>query len=348
MPRKLPTPGRDDGFLRRLQAAARTPSGQALAPAGAAAPAARADLPIHTIRIHAIRTANDDGTEAATIRPSEIARLVRVTNEIYAPAGIRFAFDAAADFETRCDTRLNQDLVVLRDPALCRRPEVPPPTDEGAIVAARTRAAARFPDRLVVFFRYGTKLMFDAQAGHWVAGPASGGFSSADDPFVVMWQAMPEANLLAHEIGHYLHNRHTFGPRPRTIAEAAALIREYVEQGGRPREAGLRVFDYDADSVSDTPPDAGDEIFAAAGKDRCGVAEAWIEIPVTFSDGTTRTYRLQPDRGNIMSYFKDCAGFGHHLSPGQIARARAALETGNRRGLITSAATAARTRSGPR
>ncbi len=57
-----------------------------------------------------------------------------------------------------------------------------------------------------------------------------------------------------------------------------------------------------------------------------------VSIPVTV--GTTTTNRtLTPDRANVMSYFKGCAGFDHRFSAGQYARIHAAL-AGNRRGLV--------------
>ena len=291
---------------------------------------------VYEIRLHAIRTADDDGSHAATILPEEVTRLVDAANRVYEDAGIRFRFDPDTDFETRRDTLLNQDRIVRGDPAAFRSREAPPPSDEAVVAAARERVALGMPGRLVVFFRYGTTLAYDERRGRWSVGPATGGFSSAEDEFVAMWRGMPEPNLLAHEIGHYLHNRHTFGLRPRTVAEAATLIRDYVENRGHPVQDGLNVFDHDAvvAGVTDTPPDAGDDLFASATGDRCGPAVESIEIPVTFADGTSATYRLKPERGNIMSYFKDCAGFRHHLSPQQAARARASLETGNRRHLI--------------
>ena len=53
--------------------------------------------PLYKLRIQAILTANDDGTEAATISSGQIKDLVDRANEIYSSAKIEFQFDPAKD-----------------------------------------------------------------------------------------------------------------------------------------------------------------------------------------------------------------------------------------------------------
>ena len=50
-------------------------------------------------RIHAIRTADDDGSEAAVQTPDQIEKMVNDCNNVYSSAGIQFVFDKQKDFE---------------------------------------------------------------------------------------------------------------------------------------------------------------------------------------------------------------------------------------------------------
>ena len=104
----LPQPG---GMATPLRAARSVP--------------ARATAPPALIRIHAIVTADSDGTHDATvnhpdgandthgykyrIEREDIKKLVDGANAIFAAAGMRFVFDPVKDVEVRHDTFLNRD-----------------------------------------------------------------------------------------------------------------------------------------------------------------------------------------------------------------------------------------------
>lgn len=186
-----------------------------------------------------------------------------------------------------------------------------------------------------MFFVYGDKLTFDDNAGHWTLAPRTGGSSGWAGRYVNMPKGNPEKNLLAHEVGHYLHCMHPFVGGVSSVSDAAAKIKEYVESNGLSKDRGLEALDGDRDFVLDTPADAKSSIFVDEDLDKCG-AVAHIDIPVMFSNNQQRTYTLAPDRLNVMSYFKDCHALGtHHLSSHQIRRLRNALEDGNRHELVT-------------
>jgi hypothetical protein len=294
-------------------------------------------LPLYNLRIHAIRTVNDYQTDAATITPQQIKALVDQANLVYHSAGIKFLFDPEKDFEQRNSTLLNQDCSLANFGQNVSNPNWDPTTsDKTQNKAERTRVAKLYPGKIVVYFRYGTKFTWNDETNSWKVGAATGGFSSGAGEYVAMTRRMPEKNLLAHELGHYLHCPHTFVIGIDTVAKATQRIKDWVEKEGHSTQDGLKTFDGDGGVVQDTPPDAGASIFDSkyGEKGRCGPTSS-VEIPVRFSNGYQAYYTLKPDRLNIMSYFKGCHSLGvFHLSEEQIGRARSALETGNRHHLI--------------
>lgn len=296
--------------------------------------------PPYHVHIHAIQTFNDDGLlnipgqtnpQAPPITPADIRRLIDQANMIYASAGVQFLFDPLVDFQTRNSTLLNQDCTILPTANLSSPNE--PRCDHVPHDAERERVAAQFLGKLVVYFGYGTELKYDPTAGKWIVGPRTGGFSNHVDSYVAMMYCMCDINLLAHEVGHYLHLDHTFGWAPKTVNEAAKLIKEYIELNRQPISSGLNFFDGDVPCIIDTPPDPGPSLFESVCLDACGLLDT-VEVPVEFTTGETVSYFLRPDHGNIMSYLKHCS-FSHSLSSNQVARVRNALEHGNRRHLIT-------------
>ncbi|HOW67590.1 MAG TPA: hypothetical protein P5186_27750 [Candidatus Paceibacterota bacterium] len=302
--------------------------------------------PIHKLRVHAIRTANDNGSEAATITADEVKLLVDQANVVYYSSGIEFVFDPAQDFETRNSTLLNHDFTTTVNGALYTHKDVEPPTsaeESAPHTAERTRVANLYPGKIVFYFRWGDRWRYDDDLHHWVLKPASGGSSSWAAPYVNMTRGLPEKNLLAHEVGHYLHNRHPFVSGIETVEEAADVIRNYLQNHSR--EEGLDALDGDRDFVLDTPADVGQAIFdnATPPIPTCQ-ADAELEIPIAYipptpiplsQSGSSIGYLLKPDKHNIMSYFKHCHALGHWLSDDQTERTRDGLENGNRHRLIS-------------
>jgi hypothetical protein len=301
--------------------------------------------PILKVHIHAIRTANDAGTDAAIIKPEEVKAFVDQANKVYWPSGIEFVFDPTKDFEHRNSTLLNQDCSLANISQHMSDPNWDPSTlDKTKNQEERTKVALQYRGKLVVFFRYGTKFVWDEDLKEWKVGPATGGFSASDAEFVAMPRKYGEKNLLAHEIGHYLHCPHTHVGGIKTVEDAAAAIKNWVEKQGHRTQDGLSVFDGDSKvriptypyPVEDTPPDAEGSIFVSKYGEggRCGPTGS-IQIPVIFSNGYQAYYTLKPDRLDIMSYFKGCYNLGtHHLSNEQIANARDAIQNGNRKHLL--------------
>ncbi|MBN2577615.1 MAG: hypothetical protein JXB10_01310 [Pirellulales bacterium] len=221
-------------------------------------------LPLLTVRVLAVRTMDDDGGRACRITASEVRKLVEEANRIYATAGVWFAFRGA-----------DEDFVELRNTPInslmpgSRRTDPDNLAQGAGTPQERHRAAAQFaarhPDRMVVFFRYGDKRK----------GPTGNGYSGSRAKYVVM-PGLRSTNMglrgLAHEAGHYFGLGHTFGRSFRSLEDAESYLRQH--------DNDLAVFD--GDKLSDTPPDP------RVGGARDSIVLNGITVPLP--------------RGNIMSY----------------------------------------------
>jgi hypothetical protein len=223
-----------------------------------------APRPVLTVKVLAVQAMDDDGGRPAAINPREVEELVAEANRIYQPAKVRFAFENTPEYFQRLHSTLINSLMPGDRQA---KPENAAP---GVLTAReRNRAAsefaARYPERMVVFFRYGDKLK----------GATGGGYSGSHAKFVVM-PGLRSTNMglrgLAHEAGHYLGLSHTFGRSFSSVEEAEAYLREHHND--------LSVFD--GDHLSDTPPDPR----LGSSKDSIMLNEIEVTLP----------------RGNIMSY----------------------------------------------
>jgi len=304
------------------------------------------ETPILKVRIHAILTANSDGTDPVTISPQQIKQLVDQTNRVWWSSGIEFLFDPEKDVEMRNNTLLHQKLSLEEYEGIKNDPNRDPnKMDASQYHEARTQAALEIRGKLVVFFSNSIKFKWDETDKVWNVLPA-GGFSGYNLEYVFMPKGMPEKNLLAHEIGHYLHLPHPFVSEIETVDDARQAIRDWVEKQSHPAKQGLLVFDADnrvrsPDSyvdIKDTPPDPDGQIFNSAygAGAKCSPSYKTVQVDVLFSNGYQAMYTLEPDRLNIMSYYKGCHNLGtHHVSAGQIAVSRNALTNGNRMHLLT-------------
>lgn len=307
--------------------------------------------PVLKVRIQAILTANSDGSDPGTITPAQIRQLVDQANRVWWSSGIEFLFDPEKDVR-----RINNTLVHLRNPLEeFEKNRTNPEWDTGSVDTsanhnARSYVAYEIRDKLVVFFAKSFGFAWDEAKNEWYMKPA-GGFSGYDLEYVFMPNGMPEKNLLAHELGHYLHLPHPFVSEINevpilTVSDATQAIRNWVEKQGHAPKQGPLVFDGDnrvrfpgsVVDIKDTPPDPDGQIFNntyGAGA-KCDEAYDTVEVPVTFSNGKQVVYDLTPDRLNIMSYYKGCHNLGtHHVTDGQIAASRNALINGNRLHLLT-------------
>jgi hypothetical protein len=321
-------------------------------------PPLKVKAPRYLLKVQIVRTADDDGGRPSTLTRANAERAIERANAIYRRNGgdVQFALHPASNFDELLQrTALNRDCILAagQDDASIHANTDGDLDDDGQVgtaadrdllcdrttpTLARTEYAIQRADRIVVYSRGGNdSVSWNGNAGHWEASHPSGGASSANGYYVRMPRSFGDDTLLAHEIGHYLHTAHTFGHNPKTVAEARTMMEDYAAQhpGADPRA----VFDADSRAeyaVLDTPPDPRKSLLMAVhGGDGCDTDPDKGRVTVSVEvDGQTRSYTLEPDRANVMSYFKGCAGFDHHQSKGQYAQIHAALTQGNRRSLL--------------
>jgi hypothetical protein len=275
------------------------------------------------IPIYAVRTADDDGTHAATVTAAKVQQLVANANPLFAPAGIQFTFDPAQDFPPITNnTLLNQDCTLLAPlprGETVKRATVPV-CDDVPNANARDAYAVQHNSHVVVFFRWGTIVNWNEGTGAWELLPATQGASSSCGVRVRLTAGGGSGTFLAHELGHYFHCAHTFGPQPETLAEATTVLQKYIAAYAPEPNQAARAFD--GDGLDDTPPDPGPDLFVDVYGNQCAIDG--VSVPINYPYLAI----LNPDRTNVMSYF-NCPGT-KHFSPQQIDRIRAAVLSGNR------------------
>ena len=306
----------------------------------ATATIAKAETTYH-LRVHAVLTANDDGSKAATITPEQVQNQIDNANDIWAGAHVVFDFDPADDIFTVNQTSLNNDCTIKYFINPLQR-----------ICSKRISATARdayalnpiHDGAIVTFFRSGDSTITCADFFTCTNDAPSKAYSSRAGHFVVMFKGDPGNDALwAHEVGHYLWNTHTFRSSPDcgglTGAECLALAEEaihnYVDTKGNPKSTALLVFDGNTGEGDDTPPDPGRRFWSGMKGSKCatGPGSGTQSVTVDFDDGSSQTYSIAPDRTNVMSYFH-CSALGFTSSSDQQDRVRAALEDWNRGQLI--------------
>jgi len=230
--------------------------------------------PMLVVPLLALRVADDDGGRAARVAPEQVAAWVAYANQVFRPAGVQLLFERAAFRELRS--------------TLINRLEGTGQLDWREVKRIADEVASFYPDRLVVYFRYGPG-----------SSATGGGMSWTDYNFVVMPGWFDDAHCghdhiysLAHEIGHHLGLSHTFARVFSQPSEAAAFLHD--------RNGDVRAFD--GDGLSDTPPDPGIRTT------ECG----------TLSELSLGGQRVPLTRRNVMSYYEHVDS----LSAQQIRRLR--------------------------
>jgi len=255
---------------------------------------------IYTVRIQAIKLVDDNGMDRpANIDPEQVRRWVDKANQVYAVAAIQLQFDShpnSPEWSTLNSTLLN-NMMGDRDPNWNQ--------EKGTGNAV----AAQHPDKVTVFFRFGP--------GN---SPTGRSFSSRDLDFVAMTGFEETTvcdhqnlSLFAHELGHYMGLSHTFPANPATqdtfksVQEAEDFL---TSHGNNPAA-------FDADGLSDTPPDP------------------FVDTPQFGCQPTTSItlngIQFVLPRTNIMAYYDDAT---KTISPQQVALVRQTLEARSQGGLL--------------
>ena len=305
---------------------------------------------MHQIRLLVAQMFDDNRTNFTSTKPiateQEIVDRVAYANRVFAQAKIEFLFNPARDLIRINATLLNRSFMPLVQPdfgadgwRISNWPKPGPPDDKDRRDRARKEFANLFHGRIVIFLRSLKKWREDND-GIWRIGNAKNS-SGGKSMYVNLHTDGASTRTLAHELGHYLQNWHPFaeikaGENRTALENIIAKVKEYVDVHGHPKEKGLDVFDRDEIWVRDTPPDAGPSVFAELNLNECADR---ADFDVTFNDGSTRTYHLNPDRTNVMNYFGCVDPNGLRTMTGeQILRFRDGVETSFRHALITHGA----------
>jgi hypothetical protein len=288
------------------------------APSGAIpAPVLAAASPHYAVRVHAIRTANDDGTEETVITPQQVLQWVNKTNAVLraASAGITLEFDSRGDGPdwgaVLRNTRINHVS-----------------NGDATGTALANKIAARYPGKLVFFFRYA--------AGSGATQNRGNGFANAGADFIALpafdqtsvmsnvdgagkvtatEQSAQNIWQMAHDLGHYLGLGHTFPGNSDGATDTPARAAQYIRDNGGTRGA------LDGDGIADTPAEAGTAYFAKQGWALCTGHDSYT-VSGRKTSGEAFSYTYSPARNNIMSYFA-CEPMG--FTAGQVRAMRAAL-----------------------
>lgn len=288
----------------------------------------------YKLPVYVIRTANTDGSETATADETGMKDLLEEANKVWAGSGIEFTF-SGIDTNVYKNDLLNKEFSIVPGQDLSNK-EVEPKVDGTQYELTRDLLAKKHLGKIVVFASRGSELFFDEGKGKWIDRPRNGwGWGT----HIANYIAFPSvgagkgSRFFAHEVGHYLHLDHTFGPGLKSKDEFQAFIKKAFKEWGIPKDNMLSLFDADAPYIVDTKPDPGFSLFQAINGNGCAPGSNSISIDVTFDDGDTKTYLFDAPRNNVMSYFKHCDQLKMSVSPGQTARALRAIEQGNRRHL---------------
>ncbi len=251
--------------------------------------------PLLTVRLQAIEVSDDDGTRTVKTSPQQVKLLVDQANKTFADASVRLLYDPDADFTTIKSTLLNK---MTGDTDANWKREV----DFG------NQVAARYPGKLVVFFRYGPE-----------QGPTGEGFSWSDYNFVAMPGVNSTAcghqdvNEFAHEIGHYLGLSHPFAKVFASVQEAETYL---ASHGNDPAA-------FDGDGLSDTPPDP----YINVPEFQCNTSVQSVTL-----DG--KAFPLP--RRNVMSYYGGNPDYDENqLTPQQSDIVRWILNLRSKNGMAT-------------
>ncbi|WP_437587649.1 FG-GAP-like repeat-containing protein [Sorangium sp. So ce1000] len=266
---------------------------------------------LQEIRLHVIALSDDSNTAATatTVTPAQICTNLSNANPVYAPAGLRFVFDQATDWETRSSTALMNSV-------------------NRSVVSwwnLPNQIADQHPGKLVIFL--GVSPSGNAHAyppdSAGILDPRPGQALPTDNVKYLAYynragNVAPNANIstFPHELGHYLGLFHTFPSwGSLSVAQATTAVQTYGASG------------VDGDLLSDTPADPGtattDSVYGGPPA-RCANDGDVVVAGVT----------LSPDRHNIMSYY-GCPPY--HLSNEQIDAIKATLAGPDRNHLISGA-----------
>ena len=317
-----------------LQAALLSPllarAAQCAAPAKFADPSPVWEIPLRVVQIvDSQGNAEFARSDFALWTPVLLAAHMAEVNGLFAPAGIKFTFDAktaiqTGDFETRRDDFLFVDFdPVFSGPELKNHDKKPPEKNRILRQSGLQKIANEKPHRLTLITRRGSEWRWDTEAEKWQfgVGYSRGGDATDGNPATLTGT---NVRIWAHELGHEMGLPHTSRDAvdfPSALVSADALsaaCQAYLDAGG---SAAHPEYGIDGDveaGVFDTLPDPG--------------LGFWQATDLTETTITLRLKNRPPlpvlvSRSNIMAALPGAKNF----TPGQIAVMRRTAEKWVRR-----------------
>jgi len=302
-----------------------------------------------TIRVHAVVTADDDGSNPASMTREQVEGMLADANEIFADVGLRFEL---ADLTTVNNTLINNLSPSDRDPETACEENWSPQRgalNKTQLAAFEEAAKPQYARKLVVFFprfQWGR----DETTGDCERGRVRTLFSGTALNFVSMGGLNPGAafgkSKFAHEAGHYFGLVHTFWWYYEDVNSAVSRINRFAQQNpGLPLQqaldgdfsyTGANGIDY---RVEDTAADPGNALYGlywtgmlptnAAGS--CSVGDGSINLYSAYLGGgpgdQSLPIRFDPlPRYNTMSYYMGCP----YLPGNNVGTLRAFFTPGQR------------------
>lgn len=265
----------------------------------------------YDIHISAVRVADNNGSNAASLSACDVNRWLDVANDTYRGAGVHFVWDGT--FYTLNNTAINAyacdgDSEALKDDA-----------------DARAQNNYGAPGKLVVYFReMGGGVGCGSPARKYLIMPdftntgttyymRDGSVGDAGNCAGTSASAQNNIKLFAHEVGHYLGLGHTYWDGAESGLPSSYTSMDVDRSGGT------------WSSVLDTSPTPGggywngtDPNYDGSFENRCDDSSAGeIYYPLSGGGGLT----LNPDRHNVMLNGVNC-DFTYNLTPGQIDAVR--------------------------
>ena len=293
---------------------------------------------MRNIRLHFVVTGNDGSSGPATscfnagFTWEKLVKTIQDLNTMYEKVGVHFEFDENGDITQVLNAQLNEDIPFIDGTAIL-------PVQSPNVNKELQKALAKnLYGHLVIYFRdYGDKYKDTGIKTNYSGGKY----------WYVRHSKGANASSIAHELAHYFHLPHTFNDelydpgsifQTNTIANTADTIKYAVESGQYTKEEGDYIMDGDRNAgILDTPPDPRGGLLSHANSGnelgKCGPIGS-VDVPVVFSDGTTHTYHIAPDRSNIASYFRCGTINDLSFSHDQKRVIRECIDSGNRRKLI--------------
>ncbi len=297
--------------------------------------------PVLDVRVMAVVVGSDGSSGHTTdlynttsFNRDSVITTMQYLKESWSQAGINFLFNPKSDILEAKSSLLNEEFPISGGNLVL-------PLPSGGVgdfinnpnVVAQRQFADELGDVAVVYFRDANWSWYEYidTNGDTVNALPAAAWSGLNHKYVRFPKSLTLRgrlatwpHLLIHEMGHYFSLAHTHAWMFSSAAAIADSIKAKVDRGEYTQTTIWEGFDGDrGTTVGDTPYDPGENAMAHAnGGDKCGPTGT-LNIPVTFSDGSSQTYNFAPLRDNLISYYVGCNEVEDlRMTPDQVNQVR--------------------------